>query len=450
MRYRHIGLFVFTALLGAALGHSQLINPYGLDPSGKLKPANNVPGNLLSGNVTCDQGTPPWSVTASALPLPAGASTAARQDTGNASLASIDGKLPALAGGRVPVDASGVTLSGTVAQGVGAGAAAPWSCRLTDGTAFYKGTTPSDTQPVSAAALPLPAGASTSALQTAGNATLTSIDGKLPTLSSGRQPVDVSAWFGSTLPSVGQKTAAQSIPVIPASDWPLPLSSDRVSTNGSLGSLNATVTLSCAGVGVVGVGLRGTFTATVTFERTTDGTTWGSLISYPEQGNTTPSASTSSVGVWFLPCAGYLSVRLRVSAYTSGTISYDLVGNSTPRVDPIIVGGYDGTTPRRFFVDNNGRPGVAGSTSYSHITGSTTTNVVGAGATLRRVVVNSVGLSTAITIYDNTSASGSVIAVIGGGPAVGTVFEYNVKANNGITIDTTGSSGALDLTVITQ
>lgn len=41
--------------------------------------------------------------------LPTGAATAARQDTGNTSLSSIDGKLPALSGGRVPVDGSGVT-----------------------------------------------------------------------------------------------------------------------------------------------------------------------------------------------------------------------------------------------------------------------------------------------------------------------------------------------------
>lgn len=36
--------------------------------------------------------------------LAPGAATAANQATGNASLASIDGKLPALAGGRVPVE----------------------------------------------------------------------------------------------------------------------------------------------------------------------------------------------------------------------------------------------------------------------------------------------------------------------------------------------------------
>lgn len=47
---------------------------------------------------------------AGTVPLPTGASTTARQDTGNSSLSSVDGKLPALAGGRVPVDASGVAV----------------------------------------------------------------------------------------------------------------------------------------------------------------------------------------------------------------------------------------------------------------------------------------------------------------------------------------------------
>lgn len=48
-------------------------------------------------------------VSAAALPLPSGAATAANQSTANASLASIDGKAPALVSGRVPVDGSGVT-----------------------------------------------------------------------------------------------------------------------------------------------------------------------------------------------------------------------------------------------------------------------------------------------------------------------------------------------------
>ncbi len=49
----------------------------------------------------------PVPVSLSAQPLPSGASTSALQVTGNSSLGAIDGKLPALASGRIPVDGSG-------------------------------------------------------------------------------------------------------------------------------------------------------------------------------------------------------------------------------------------------------------------------------------------------------------------------------------------------------
>ena len=57
-------------------------------------------------------------VTATSLPLPTGASTAALQTTGNTSLGNIDTKTPTLVSGRIPVDGSGVTqpVSGTFWQ----------------------------------------------------------------------------------------------------------------------------------------------------------------------------------------------------------------------------------------------------------------------------------------------------------------------------------------------
>ena len=114
-------------------------------------------------------------VSAAALPLPAGASTAALQGTANTSLANIDGKTPALSGGKVPV---------------------------TDPTA-----------------LPLPAGASTAALQGTANTSLANIDGKTPALAGGMVPVrDVlsKAWepvAGSTqsLAVTTASSAAQAI-----------------------------------------------------------------------------------------------------------------------------------------------------------------------------------------------------------------------------------------------
>ena len=65
------------------------------------------------------------AVTAASLPLPTGAATSAAQTTGNASLSSIDGKIPALVSGRVPVDGSGVVQP--------ASQSGTWSVRNQDG-----------------------------------------------------------------------------------------------------------------------------------------------------------------------------------------------------------------------------------------------------------------------------------------------------------------------------
>lgn len=70
--------------------------------------------------------------------LPGTAATAARQDTGNTSLASIDGKTATLVSGRVPIDGSGVTQPVSVSN-------------------FPA------TQAISAASLPLPTSAATEA-----------------------------------------------------------------------------------------------------------------------------------------------------------------------------------------------------------------------------------------------------------------------------------------------
>lgn len=135
-------------------------------PTGAATAAAQATGNAsaasLDGKVTaCNTG----AVTVAASALPTGAATAAAQATGNASLASLDGKLPALSGGRVPVDVGALSLSGAVDQG--AGGVSAWKV---DGSAA--------TQPVSAVALPLPSGAAT-------QATLAALDAKVTTCDTG-------------------------------------------------------------------------------------------------------------------------------------------------------------------------------------------------------------------------------------------------------------------------
>lgn len=146
--------------------------------------------------------------------LPSGAATSANQSTGNSSLASIDGKIPAPISSRIPVDGSGVTqpVSGT----------------------FWQAT-----QPVSAASLPLPSGAATSALQTTGNTSLSSIDGKLG--------------------SLGQKLMAGSVPVVIASDQSaIPITGSITATNPSVSATGSAVPASGTLIaGTDGTNLRG-------------------------------------------------------------------------------------------------------------------------------------------------------------------------------------------------
>jgi hypothetical protein len=122
--------------------------------------------------------TLPQNISASSLPLPSGASTSALQTTGNASLGSIDSKTPALgqalAAASVPVVLPAAQISTLT----------PQTNALTDTQLRASAV------PVSIGTLPLPTGGATSALQTTGNASLSSIDGKRATLVSGRVPVD--------------------------------------------------------------------------------------------------------------------------------------------------------------------------------------------------------------------------------------------------------------------
>src|SRR5258708_1888213 len=69
----------------------------------------------------------------------------------------------------IKVNITGGSIPSTVDQG--AGGVSPWLVTVVNFPA---------TQPISAAALPLPSGASTAALQTAGNASLASINSNIP------------------------------------------------------------------------------------------------------------------------------------------------------------------------------------------------------------------------------------------------------------------------------
>lgn len=143
--------------------------------------------------------------------------TAALQTASNALLTSIDSKLPALATGRIPVDGSNVT------------------------------------QPVSAAALPLPSGAATAAKQPAfGTAGDPSVDVLSVQGVEDGTPVPITGnvvcFSGDTQPVSGTVTANQGTPAAANAPWPMQLSNGATSyTATQTGQLPTSLGIKSAG-----------------------------------------------------------------------------------------------------------------------------------------------------------------------------------------------------------
>ena len=260
------------------------------------------------------------AVVVSSSVLPTGAATSALQTTGNNSLSSIDGKTATLVSGRVPVDPSGVTSPVSFTRLASA----------TDSVAATQSGT-WDVTNVSGV-VSLPTGASTSALQTTGNSSLSSIDTKTPALVTGRVPVDGSA--------VTQPISAASLP-LPAG----------AATQATLSSIDA---------------------------------------KFSTLGQNTMSAST-----------------------------------------PVVLS----SNHSDISVKNK-------SSSFSNITTTGTTTIKSGEGIFRRLVINTKGVSSnTFTIYDNTAGSGTVIATVDTVNSTGSL-EYGLAFSTGLTIVSAAGTSA--------
>lgn len=116
---------------------------------------------------------------------------------------------------------------------------------------------------------------------------------------------------------------------------------------GTLGSLNAEIIVISDGASSVAIDLRGTFNMTVELAGSVDGVNYTPLPVRPINNALVVYAAAiagTTAGVWMAECAGYSSVRARVTAYTSGSASAVLVttlGQLTPQLQnlmtPLIV-----------------------------------------------------------------------------------------------------------------
>lgn len=173
----------------------------------------------LAVSIASDQTVP---VSAASLPLPTGAATSAGQTTGNTSLATIATNTAGLAQGSTTSGQTGPLMQAEALASTPtytAGTTNPLVMTLAGG---LRTDSSAVTQPVSAASLPLPSGASTSALQTSGNTSLASIATNTTGIATSALQTSGNATLstisGQLPATLGQKASSASASVVIASD----------------------------------------------------------------------------------------------------------------------------------------------------------------------------------------------------------------------------------------
>jgi hypothetical protein len=297
-------------------------------------------------------------------------------------------------GNSITVDGT-VAISGSVAV---TGPLTDAQLRATPVPVSLTSTTVTNTVAISAVSLPLPTGAATAANQATEIASLSSIDSKLTTTNSSLASIDAGIPV-----ALGQTTMAASMPVVIASNQSaIPVSFTPATTTDLLATdtitaLNDSVTANTQGRGTVAFTVTGTWVATLTIQGTVDGINWVTVDGVLRPTNTLVTTLTTNNTV-LVECAGFQSVRLTATAFTSGTatVAYDAsvqinnddatYGNNGQAIpaQSQLVSGSDGTNMRPLAVDSSGRLVTTALTGFGadFAFGNITT------AALTRVLVN--------------------------------------------------------------
>jgi|GEM_PF-1287825 len=114
--------------------------------------------------------------------------------------------------------------------------------------------------------------------------------------------------------------------------------SDRI-FNGTLGALNDELRVPLGSASGARLDVRGTFTATLVLEATVDGTNWVSIQMTTGGVMATSAAAvvsiTAAASVVSADISGFVAVRVRCSAYTSGSAVVSLVVTEESQVDQV-------------------------------------------------------------------------------------------------------------------
>lgn len=209
--------------------------------------------------------------------------------------------------------------------------------------------------------------------------------------------------------------------VLPASSW----AQTSLSTTTCPGT--GCVAMSTSGHGSVGVQITGTFSGTVTFEASLDSSTYASLPMTPIAGGASVTTATAT-GIWSGNVAGMAYVRVRFSAYTSGTAVISLALSPTPINSAMTT---LTTQPSGWL--------------FTNLATNATTTIKSGSGVLHCLTVNILGTTSQAVLYDNTAGSGTKIGTVTTLIA-GQSGCYDAAFSTGLTVVTTGALAA-DITV---
>lgn len=195
-----------------------------------------------------------------------------------------------------------------------------------------------------------------------------------------------------------------------------------VTASGTLGALNAAVTVTHPGLGSVGMQLNaGTFAGILTAECSHDGgTTWSAV---PMRNSNTDFKSVSwgfinpnaATNLEINVAGGAGMTRVRVSTYTSGTANANIRASNINVFQPlfsgapsqaippsaVLMGGSDSSTFRALTVDSSGRPNVVGAAASGSAVAGNPLLVGGSdGTNARQVATDSNGAQYIATLAE--------------------------------------------------
>jgi hypothetical protein len=239
----------------------------------------------------------------------------------------------------------------------------------------------------------------------------------------------------------------------------------------SAGALNADL-LSVATAGDVSAyksvsfQITASFVGTMTLQGSNDNSNFSPIplmVSSTGQMNNTGAYGNPVTGFYFA-AINCKYIRLRETAYTSGTMTGAAVLFThpySPAVTSVVSASgtslaalqsgtwtvQPGNTPNSTPWLTTNTASAAGGYSYSHLAANATTTVKSGAGTLHSIVINTPGVADTITVYDNTSSTGTIIGVINDASASAVTLPYDAAFSTGLTVVVAGTTPP-DVTIL--